>query len=153
VDAAQNAKAGDTRSGQCGIGIQETSGRVLASAAKCVQNDSAMPARADDDGVHIGLSDIGWRGLEGRARRADQTVHGPHGEPYARAAGIAWTNALELAVMVAQSFFATASLDTSDVPTPTNKAPALIHSGAFLRSTPPVGVKRSLGRGASRSLK
>src|SRR5881409_227756 len=66
---------------------------------------------------------------------------------------MASTNALALAVFDAQSLFAMASLLTSADPAPRNTAPALIHSPAFFKSTPPVGVSLSCGRGASRSLK
>src|SRR5437667_10958570 len=63
------------------------------------------------------------------------------------------TNARAFAVIVVQSFFAIASLLTRADPAPRNTAPALIHSPAFFKSSPPVGVSLSCGRGASRSLK
>src|SRR4051812_46088342 len=63
------------------------------------------------------------------------------------------TKALALVSIDFQSPLASASLVTSDEPAPTNTAPALIHSPAFFRSTPPVGVSLSCGRGARMSLK
>src|SRR5437763_11780398 len=72
---------------------------------------------------------------------------------HARAARMASTNACAFAVITAQSRLAIASLETSDDPAPTQAAPALIHSPAFLASTPPVGERRSCGSGASRSRK
>src|SRR5439155_22912585 len=63
------------------------------------------------------------------------------------------TNARALLCTVAQSFLCIASLLTSAEPAPRKTAPALIHSPAFLISTPPVGVSLSCGRGARMSLK
>src|SRR5213593_2857772 len=70
-----------------------------------------------------------------------------------RAARIASTNALALAVIVAQSLLAIASLFTRAAPIPRQAAPALIHSGTLLRSTPPVGTNLNCGSGARISRK
>src|SRR5258706_16417559 len=61
--------------------------------------------------------------------------------------------AFAAAVIAGQSDFARASLETRAEPTPMQTAPALIHSPAFSRATPPVGVSFRCGRGARRSLK
>src|SRR5256885_1722522 len=71
----------------------------------------------------------------------------------ARPCFTASTNAFAFVVIAFQSPLSIASLLTSADPAPTNTAPALIHCGVVLVSTPPVGVSLSCGRGARMSLK
>ena len=77
----------------------------------------------------------------------------PSPPTWPRAAATASTNCRAAAVRSAHRPSRTAALSTSALPTPMAAAPARIHAPAFSRVTPPVGISRSLGIGASTSAK